>query len=72
MNIRFFLKSKSNESEGTIYFLFSTEYGKIKVSTGVKIPIKDWAKGLPKNSNSTTEIRFLLTSIQSKIGLKTR
>jgi site-specific recombinase XerD len=70
MKTRFFLKSNPSNSKGSIYFLFSTGYGKIKVSTGEKIPKKDWATGLPKNSVSTTEIRSRLTSFQIKIDKK--
>lgn len=70
MKTRFFLKSNPSDSKGSIYFLFSTGYGKIKVSTGEKIPKKDWGTGLPKNSVSTTEIRSLLTSFQFKIDKK--
>jgi integrase len=70
MKTRFFLKSNPSDSKGSIYFLFSTGYGKIKVSTGEKIPKKDWATGLPKNSVSTTEIRSRLTSFQIKIDKK--
>jgi|GEM_PF-6625270 len=70
MNTRFFLKSNPSDSKGSIYFLFSTGYGKIKVSTGEKIPKKDWGTGLPKNSVSTTEIRSRLTNFQYKIDKK--
>ena len=70
MKTRFFLKSNPSNSKGSIYFLFSTGYGKIKVSTGEKIPKKDWATGLPKKSVSTTEIRSRLTSFQIKIDKK--
>jgi integrase len=70
MKTRFFLKSNPSDSKGSIYFLFSTGYGKIKISTGEKIPKKDWATGLPKNSVSTTEIRSRLTSFQIKIDKK--
>jgi integrase len=69
MNTRFFLKSKPNESEGTIYFLFSTEYGKIKVSTGETIPKKNWEKGSP-NKSAKKEISSLLTSFKFKIDEK--
>jgi integrase len=67
MNTTFFLKSKPNDSEGMIYFLFSTGYGKIKSSTGIKIHKKDWSAGFPKKSVATTEIRSLLTSFKVKI-----
>lgn len=70
MKTRFFLKSNPSDSKGSIYFLFSTGYGKIKVSTGEKIPKKDWGTGLPKNSVSTTEIRSRLTNFQYKIDKK--
>jgi integrase len=70
MNTTFFLRSNPNDSIGVIHFLFSTGYGKIKSSTGIKIHKKDWSAGFPKKSVATTEIRSLLTSFKIKIDKK--
>lgn len=66
MKTTFFLKSNSNDTHGYIYFLFSTGYGKIKISTGEKIKKKDWALGLPKKA----ETSLLLMSYKQKINKK--
>ena len=66
MKTTFFLKSNSNDTHGYIYFLFSTGYGKIKISTGEKIKKKDWALGLPKKA----ETSLLLMSYKQKINNK--
>jgi len=70
MKTRFFLKSNSNDIEGTIYFLFSTEYGRVKSTTGEKIKKKDWSNGFPKNTSSTSEKRSTLDSFRNKIDDK--
>ena len=70
MNTTFFLRSNSNDTQGVIHFLFSTGYGKIKSSTGLKINKKDWSAGFPKKTVTTIEIRLLLRSFKSKIDKK--
>jgi GH24 family phage-related lysozyme (muramidase) len=71
MTTRFFLKSNSNDTEGRIYFLFSIGYNKIKSTTGLKkIKKKDWARGFPKTTGTTSEIRYKLTSFKTKIDKK--
>lgn len=67
MTTTFFIRSKSNDTHGVIHFLFSTGYGKIKSTTGLKINKKDWLAGFPKKTVATTEIRSLLTSFKVKI-----
>ena len=67
MTTTFFIRSKSNDTHGVIHFLFSTGYGKIKSTTGLKINKKDWSAGFPKKTVATTEIRSLLTSFKVKI-----
>jgi len=67
MTTTFFLRSKSGDDQGVIHFLFSTGYGKIKSTTGLKINKKDWSAGFPKKTVATTEIRSLLTSFKVKI-----
>lgn len=67
MTTTFFLKSNSSKTHGMIYFLFSTGYGKIRSTTGLKINKKDWLAGFPKKTFATTEIRSLLTSFKFKI-----
>ena len=67
MTTTFFLKSNPTETQGVIHFLFSTGYGKIKSTTGLKINKKDWSAGFPKKTVATTEIRSLLTSFKVKI-----
>lgn len=70
MKTRFFLKSNSNDIEGTIYFQFSTEYGRVKSTTGEKIKKKDWSNGFPKYTSSTSEKRSTLDSFRNKIDDK--
>lgn len=67
MTTTFFLKSNPTDTQGVIHFLFSTGYGKIKSTTGLKINKKDWSAGFPKKTVATTEIRSLLTSFKVKI-----
>lgn len=67
MTTTFFLRSNSNDIQGVIHFLFSTGYGKIKSTTGIKINKKDWSVGFPKKTVATTEIRSLLTIFKVKI-----
>ena len=50
MKTTFFLKSNSNDTQGYIYFLFSTDYGKNKFTTGKRIDKKDWSAGEPKKN----------------------
>lgn len=70
MKTRFFLKSNSNDIEGTIYFLFSTEYGRVKSTTGIKINKKDWSNGGPKNNVSVSEKRSTIESFRKKLDNK--
>ena len=68
MTTTFFLRSKSGDDQGVIHFLFSTGYGKIKSTTGLKINKKDWSAGFPKKTVATTEIRSLLTSFMKLVS----
>jgi integrase len=70
MKTRFFFKSNSNDIEGTIYFLFSTEYGRVKSTTGIKINKKDWSNGGPKNNVSVSEKRSTIESFRKKLDNK--
>lgn len=70
MTTTFFLKSTSSKTDGMIYFLFSTDYDKIKCSTGKRIDKKDWTAGGPKKNATTSEIRSLLSSFKVKIDEK--
>lgn len=56
METRFYLKKTKNKKEATILFQFSEEYGKIKISSGLKIKINDWGIGFPKKNVRTKEI----------------
>ena len=70
MTTTFFLKSTSSKTHGRIYFLFSTDYDKIKCTTGKRIDKKDWTAGGPKKTATTSEIRSLLKSFKEKIDEK--
>ena len=67
MSTTFYLKRKNGSEDGIIYFQFNHSKIKIKVTTGLKINLKDWGTGYPKKTNVTSEIRMLLNSYKDKM-----
>lgn len=56
----YFELKKINEKEGTIRIILSQRGTKAIISTGIKIPLKDWSKGTPKAIRKNDNIRLSL------------
>jgi len=67
MSTTFYLKRKNGSDNGIIYFQFNHSRIKIKVTTGLKINLKDWGTGYPKKTNATSETRLLLNTYKDKM-----
>jgi len=67
METRFYLKKLKGEKEGTIQFQFSSDYKKIKISSGLKLKAVDWGRGFPKKIASTKGVRLTLSNYKNQI-----
>jgi integrase len=63
LETRFYLKSKKEEVEGIVYFIFNMyDKTRLRVSTGYKCLVADWGEGSPNPKKSST------TSLRSKLN----
>ena len=68
MNLYFELKkvvTKDSDKEGTIRAIIIQSGAKAIISTGIKMPVKDWAKGQPKQIGKNANIRLALSKYSS-------
>lgn len=66
METRYFIKKGGNKKHGIIHFLFTLER-KLRISTKKKIRTSEWGKGLPKQINSTSELRKTLSKWKNNL-----
>ena len=68
METTFFIKSRTNDKLGMIYFKFTQGAIIIKISTRIKILKSDWSLGKPKKITRTIEKRNLMSNYETNIN----
>ncbi len=67
METTFYLKKTAGNKEGIVYFLFSVDYSKIKISSKEKCLVTEWGRGFPKQIAKTKGLRNRLSSYKEQI-----